>query len=683
MSYIVKAYVFASIGTILSFSCLNLSAIHYNITPWVLSYLKKHNSLKADQINENTKLNLIGQKFGNKVKPKKTSKLKDIAPDTAVVPAITANVPVAQANPTKSEPTETNSKADEKSIDTDPQTASVPPAPPAPEAPAAPAALDNLVASEPSKSPIKVKTRDWGEKFDSVKKVFEQASNDREELARIRQANIDAYEQMRQEANPDYFKITNNITNDTVNYLQNRIAQTIQKLGPAPTEFSIFTMGSLAREESGFFTDLEIGILVKEKNVETYKYFKKFAQILADRFFLLGEHPDVGGKGLRMDEADNSPAHLKFFARYASDEQIKNLLHKAIEKKQYDKIPVEGSRLFIATPEEFAQHSNPKYLDAKDKQNKYQSRALEKKIFRTELNKALKNPINKGRALKELKSEIGKYVREMVRPYTIRERKISKSAENLSRNLRHLYGNKNIFDLYIEKRDKFLTGQPRIKSKNYATHRQEIAYLKIKEDILKHLSNSKSAISTGILSDEIDLKREIYRFPEQILTNLGFWHDLGEQNTVKIAHMLVAKGIISKEVCEKIVDLMNFSMGLRLKKQSTLKQQAYAIPTTAEKYNELKEELETELKQLTATKDLLVKTSSQQSDIEEIDNKIIKTQKELHDLEKLVPLEDDSILNPEDITIIKEKYIPILKKLFDLAKEFVSGNATAFLTTTI
>ena len=105
--------------------------------------------------------------------------------------------------------------------------------------------------------------------------------------------------------NPDNYQIVANITQETLEYVNKRIEETIKKIGPASTKFSLFSMGSLTRSESGLYTDLEIGILVKEKNIEVFNYFKKFSQVLADRFFMLGEHPDVGGKGFRMDEENN------------------------------------------------------------------------------------------------------------------------------------------------------------------------------------------------------------------------------------------------------------------------------------------------------------------------------------------------------------------------------------------
>ena len=75
-------------------------------------------------------------------------------------------------------------------------------------------------------------------------------------------------------------QIANKATQATIAYVNQRVAETIKKIGPVPTKFSVFTMGSMARDESGFFTDLEIGILVAKKDPTVLDYFKRFSQVL-------------------------------------------------------------------------------------------------------------------------------------------------------------------------------------------------------------------------------------------------------------------------------------------------------------------------------------------------------------------------------------------------------------------
>lgn len=529
--------------------------------------------------------------------------------------------------------------------------------------------------NSPKKSgKLVVKTKDWGPEFSEVQKLFGRATEDREELAQLRQKNADRYFKMREEQNPNFIQLAQDVTEETIQYIKKRISQTIEKLGPAPTDFAIITMGSMARQESGLYTDLEIGILVKEKNIEVIRYFQKFAQMLSDRFFLLGEHPDVGGKGFRMDEADNSPAHLKFFARYSCEEQAKSLLKSALEKREFDKIPFEGSRIFISTPVEFAQHMSPDYLAEDAQAEKIPDSLLEKEI---EL--AVKDPANRGRGRDEIVKEVKNYFNILLKPLNPRERQISASLEALSRNIQYLYGDKRLFDEYMQIREKILTGKPKLQNPFYQNRREEIAYSEMKKDLLKYLNKPEAAIVTGKLGKEIDIKRELYRFPEQILTNLGFWYNLGEQNTSKIAQLLAQKGIISAELSKQLIEYMNFIIGLRFKKQAICKKQTHAVPTTVQEYSEQLEELQADLKKLQTQRDFMLKSHSPSADFEKVDKDISKVQQEIVDMKKLKPLEAGSILSTEEISLLNTKYLPFLKKLFEAAESFIKGNKKAFL----
>ena len=549
--------------------------------------------------------------------------------------------------------------------------------PPEPQAPpvAPPAPVAPPIAEPTAPKKITVKTRDWGPRYAEVSDLFARVQTDRQELENVRQQGTQKYQEASKEAAPNYIKVIDFTNQGNIDYLVKRMEETIKKLGPPPTQFAIFTMGSIARGESGLITDLEIGILVKEKTVESQKYFERFVQILADRLFLLGEHPDVGGKGLRMDEADNSPLHLKFFARYADEKHAKELLLEALEKKDMENLPYEGSRLLIATPEDLADYIRADYLKEANERDKRE----EKKIFDQELKKALADPKNKGKTKAELMDKINKYIRLQFQTLSLRERRFINSLSDLMRNMKFLYGDKNLFDKFIKLRDQNLLGVPKQQNNNYSNRRQEIAYLAMRDDMLKHIQNPKSPVAAGTLFDEIDLKREVYRFAEQILTDLGFFYNVGTQNTIEIAKKLVEMGIMNKDLADALTDHLNYSFGLRLKKQSLMKKQGYALPVTKEKFDEIKEDLETEQKHLELVKELLVSSEAEASKIAEIDSKISKAKTNLKELNKIVPGEAESILSPDVIGQLKTKYLPLLKRLFEDAKDFLAGNKKAFL----
>ncbi len=524
------------------------------------------------------------------------------------------------------------------------------------------------------------KTKEWGSKYDGVKALFNQVTSDRVKLAQLRAKYIARYKDEAASECPHFAPIMKDISRETVDYINDIIAETIKKIGPAPTPYCLFSLGSLARHESGFFTDLEIGILVDQKSAKAIAYFNKFSQELADRIFLLGEHPLVGGKGMRLDEADNGPFHNKFFMRYASPAQTKSLMREALEKRHFETIPTEGSRLYLATPDEFASHLRPDYLDSllSDAHKNY-IRVEREKLFESEFQKALIDPANAGCKRSEIATKVGALVQQIFQPYSSRERQISSSIANGSRNIRFLFGDQAIFERYRESRDAVLNGMPQYKTPRYTTRRQEIAYMKMREDIANYLQKGdKSSIVQGALQDELDIKRELYRFPEQLLTNLGFWHNCKEQNTIEIANQLAADGIIQESFKNRLVDLMNFCMGMRLNKQDKMRKQGWATPTTLEEYQSQEKKLSTELANLRSARALLERTYATQSDLAAIDQKIIKADGSLRDLKKMKPLSLNSILGEKEIKLLNDKYLPFLKELFEAEKSFLEGNAQAF-----
>ncbi|HBN21967.1 MAG TPA: hypothetical protein DD412_01865 [Holosporales bacterium] len=122
---------------------------------------------------------------------------------------------------------------------------------------------------------LKVRTKDWGEKFKGVSNLFKQASENRSELHELRERHMKRFAELQEDESSDYTALAKDVTSDTIAYVQKRVARLIEKMGPAPCEFSLFSLGSMPRSESGFYTDLEIGILMKHNTVKARKYFTK------------------------------------------------------------------------------------------------------------------------------------------------------------------------------------------------------------------------------------------------------------------------------------------------------------------------------------------------------------------------------------------------------------------------
>ncbi|WP_010302867.1 DUF294 nucleotidyltransferase-like domain-containing protein [Candidatus Odyssella thessalonicensis] len=523
--------------------------------------------------------------------------------------------------------------------------------------------------------PIQVKTRDWGTKYNAVAAVYGQVQQDRASLKALRGANIARLQEVSAQDNPNYSELMQTITEQTKDYIRTILAEEVAKLGAAPCQFSVMSMGSMAREESGFFTDLEIAFLLEKNSPEAQRYFSKLSQRLADRIYLLGEHPSVGGKGLRVDEADNSPIHLTFANRYADPTQVKERLMSAIKNREFNKIPVEGDRLMIASVEEFARYSSPFYIDELKNQNRQELRELRRKLTRKIFFKNLYNRANRHLSKKEIYENAVRWVDQMVRPYTGKEQKHIEDLSSLTRNTVHLFGDKAVYNTYLQKREAILADSPKNHRSMVENRRQEIARDKILDDLKKYEADVDGFLAQNKVGEKIDLKRQFYRLPEQILTNLSFYYNSPTQNTLGIASFLEQKGIMGQELAQDVQDLMNFSMGLRLKKQSRLGKQGYAIYLDQEAFEKDLKKLTTELNGLEKVKNLLIKAGEDASAIEKVDNKMIELRHKIDEHNKVAP---GLIIDEQDIQLMNEKYIPILQRLYHACIEWVSGKLNAF-----
>lgn len=504
--------------------------------------------------------------------------------------------------------------------------------------------------------------------FTHLANYFNKNQNlDRQQLDNVRNKHFAAINTESQKATPNYVRLAKNITQDTKNYINKLIAEEVKRLGPPPCDFSVVTLGSMARKESGPLTDLEAAILMKEKSIRNYQYFYELSQNLSDRLFLLGEHPDIGGKGLRMDEADNAPPHLRFFARNATPEQVQNLLNEAIRNREWQKIPYEGSRPFLTTPEEFASYSQANFT-----QDKHALAVKKQEQYVIELNKALNDPKNAKRAqtaqgLKEIKNEVNFWLNQMYRPFNARELNTANDAgKKLGRNMGLLYGNQALYNNFIKMRE----NEFQKKEKNGKTLRQNIAKSKMTDDVSDMIAKGKSIYVTGKLGKTLDIKRELYRFTEQFVTNLGFYHQCKNQNTFDIVHELKNKGILSPALATKMADFIQFTSGLRLKEQAVIKRQGFAAYFDQAEFDEDKEDFENQIKQLKSSIDYAEKAKQAPETIAAKKRDLVKLESKYEHMLDMAP---GKIFSASDVETLKQKYIPIATEIFKAADEWTKN----------
>ncbi len=507
-----------------------------------------------------------------------------------------------------------------------------------------------------------------GNPFTHLANYFSKGQNpDRTQLDTLRNQHFSAINSEAKKASPNYVQLAKNITQDTKNYVNKMIDEEVKRLGKPPCDFSVITLGSMARKESGPVTDLEIGFLIKDKTVKNYQYFYQLSQNLSDRLFLLGEHPDIGGKGLRMDEADNAPPHLRFFARNATNEQTQELLNQAIMNREWDKIPYEGSRPFLATPEEFASYSQANFT-----QDKNELFAKKREQYDIELKKALNDPKNAKKAKtvegrKQIENEVHFWINQMYRPFSARELRTANDAgKKLGRNMDLLHGNQAMYNKFIQMRET----EFKKKEKNGKTIRQNLAKTKMADDVRDIIAKGKSVYATGKLGKTLDIKRELYRFTEQFVTNLGFYHQCKNQNTFDIVHELKDKGILSPALATKMADFIQFTSGLRLKEQAVIKRQGFAAYFDQAEFDEDKEDLEKEIKQLKSSIDYAEKAKQAPETIAAKKRDLVKLETEYTHMLDMAP---GKILANSDVESLKQKYIPIATEIFKAAQDWTQN----------
>jgi len=532
------------------------------------------------------------------------------------------------------------------------------------------------------KAPLKIKTHEWGSKFDVVKNLIGQTSNDKANLAAIRKKYSDEFMRLSAKGTVDMESFLKAVDAENKAYISNIIDEEVRAMGIDPATFSVFTMGSMARAESGLYTDLEIFFVVKEKNILVQYQMEKLAQRMSDRFFRLGEHPYVGGKGLRLDEAGNSPAHPQHFASGLSPEEQKKILRKAIAERDFKSIPFEGSQMMLVTPEELASYHDKKFTDkllaVETDTDKESRKLLRRQDFLKAYDILRADPAHKHKSNEELRQQLGEAGHHLYgRPSPKEAQHAVELGTRLMRNCEALYDKAGMFTDYWTMRETIMNG-PTVEDNTgkYVSRRQELAGKLMIKDGVEYASDPKFNMSTGKLGDMIDLKRELYRIPEQVLTNLGLYFNVGVQNGFDIIKQLVAKGVMDDAFAADAKELMNFAMQMNVKQQAVMKKQGFAIYINQEKYE--KDLADLKVLEAGAQKkiDILNKIKAPSKELNKAREKLIEVQYKIHDIESVTP---GKILSNKEVEQIRNRYLPLLAAFYDRVFEFLGDKGVGAL----
>ncbi|HBN22742.1 MAG TPA: hypothetical protein DD412_05845, partial [Holosporales bacterium] len=260
------------------------------------------------------------------------------------------------------------------------------------------------------------------------------------------------------------------------------------------------------------------------------------------------------------------------------------------------------------------------------------------------------------------------------KPLGVKDRRESKNIVVLGRNMMNIYGNQGTFDAFLKAREPFLAGAAKDNPDRYVSQRHEISMESMKENILRIGGDPSSIFLTGKLGDKVDIKRELYRFSEQFVTNLGFYFDLQTQNTIDIVNELMKKGVISQEIGEKLQEYMNFMVGLRLKQQRVLSSQAHAVYLNEDTFQKDLKKLQSELSALRGNLAFLEESQSSDQALKNAKKAVMDKTHEIEEVKKMAP---GKIITPEEVEMLNTKYLPFALELFQLSKDWISGKDDA------
>lgn len=507
-------------------------------------------------------------------------------------------------------------------------------------------------------------------------KLFNDAKSEemRKELHDLRQKYIAIYREMENTPNADFIGLSKQFTDALMEWTKAKIEQAMPP-SVSTSDFAFIGFGSMARKESGPITDLESALAwdpnFLDKDQRDELSFSFANNISRSMHGLLG-HPHFGIKGFRTDEAGNFPLTLAPWARNYDISQALCKTRQAVKNPKEPKdlqkfkseffFPFEGSLAFASTPKRLADYVAYPYVK-RDKTDEFMRQIVNTKW----LTKAfIKEKLLDGGCVTE--SDVDDEAAKLQIMLYDREKTIVSLFKYISRNRALLAGNPKLFADFEEARQRILN---QYVDSGRTQKRYQHAGLSFIRDLLDDFSkDGGSMFITGVLPKVLDLKRDIYRFDEQIFTNLGLYYNLSVQNTGDIVISLAKSGRMGPKLAREIYDRMNQMARLKWKGQVALNSQLpsnmdYIDPDAHKnQISKIKHEID----------DLKTKVRNTRSDSlyrVKLEIEISELISKLEKLQKLAPAVMGAVLEEADIAMLRDNFMPDQAKLFRRALAFV------------
>ncbi len=414
----------------------------------------------------------------------------------------------------------------------------------------------------------------------------------------------------------------------------------MDKLGPKPCEYSCVVFGSTARDDGGAYPDLDFGFVVEKKSPETTKYFEFLSQYVADRIHLLGESTPGENYGVHACYGGATPLFRSWGWRYQNVAK-KNTLKETLanQKEQYQKLLHniskhiswrKGGRQLKRLVARTANIAVPKGI-----------KRLVYNHFRLRSSKALRYLKADFQKLESLEQRMGENAKtletleaadyELHRLYSAgRLQRVRGTGALISTPKELAKWTKPNMDLMIKKEAKRGATKHEMPASTLAwqisnisdycdykptndtplkqrlidelhTHRTKILNEKpnnrhhvitnddgskipvsidsrTQEKFLKNLITNRPKLCQSLPdSGIIDVKRELWRYPQLIISHLSLLHGISEMNSFERIDALERKGILSTEGAKKLKNVYGFLVCLRAKCQLHYKSEIHKI----------------------------------------------------------------------------------------------------------
>ncbi|WP_213155721.1 tetratricopeptide repeat protein [Neochlamydia sp. AcF65] len=123
-----------------------------------------------------------------------------------------------------------------------------------------------------------------------IPKIKKQFGNNREGLKKFRDEIEEKIQALGSDPSPEEVReLFGEITQQIKAFFEILVKQSVDALGAEPCEYAMIGFGSLAREEVTPYSDLELGILIKEDNPTNREYFKRLTSLIHLKVINLGE----------------------------------------------------------------------------------------------------------------------------------------------------------------------------------------------------------------------------------------------------------------------------------------------------------------------------------------------------------------------------------------------------------